>query len=70
MLKKSKTKEHQNKIQQPMQGKGKRGRPRKIWRVKVEEYLNIMGRKTGRQWPETVGNGGRLYWKPKSTTDC
>jgi hypothetical protein len=38
----------------------------------VEEDLNIMGRKknTGMKWLETVGNGGRLYGKPRSTTDC
>jgi hypothetical protein len=29
-----------------------------------------MGRKTGRQRPETVENGGRLCWKPRSTNDC
>jgi hypothetical protein len=22
------------------------------------------------QWLRTVRNGGKLYWKPKSTTDC
>jgi hypothetical protein len=22
------------------------------------------------QWPETIRNGGRLYWKPRSTMDC
>jgi hypothetical protein len=21
------------------------------------------------QWPRTVRNGGKFYWKPKSTTD-
>jgi hypothetical protein len=26
--------------------------------------------KTGRQWLDTVGEGGRLYWEPRSTTDC
>jgi hypothetical protein len=24
---------------------------------------------TGRKWPETVGNGVRLYWQPRSTTE-
>jgi hypothetical protein len=28
-----------------------------------------MGIKSERQWPETVGNGERLLWKPRSTTD-
>jgi hypothetical protein len=25
---------------------------------------------TGMQWLRTVRNGGKLYWKPKSTTEC
>jgi len=31
---------------------------------------NKLKKRTDRQWPETVGNGGRLCWKPRSTTDC
>jgi hypothetical protein len=23
-----------------------------------------------RNWSETIGNGGRLYWRPRYTTDC
>jgi hypothetical protein len=49
-------------------GTRKRGRPRKIW--KVEEDLNVVGIKTGVQRPGIVGSGGRLYCKPRSTTDC
>jgi hypothetical protein len=26
--------------------------------------------KAGMQWSETIRNGGRLYWKPRSTMDC
>jgi hypothetical protein len=49
----------------------KKGRPHKRGRDEVEEDLYIMGiKKTGRKWPETVGNGERLYGKPRSTTDC
>jgi len=29
-----------------------------------------MGTKAGRQWSETVGNGGRLYWMPRLTMVC
>jgi hypothetical protein len=47
----------------------KSGKPRKRWTDNVEEDLNIRGIKSGRQWPETVGHGGRFYWKPRSTTD-
>jgi hypothetical protein len=40
-------------------------------RDKVEENLNTMGiKKTGRQWLDTVGIGVRLYWEPRSTTNC
>jgi hypothetical protein len=43
-------------------GRNKEKRPRKRWRDKVEWGLNIMIN-TGRQWPATVLNGGRVYWK-------
>lgn len=43
--------------------------PHMRWRDKFEEDLNIKGiRNTGRQWSQM--NGGRLYWKPSSTTNC
>jgi hypothetical protein len=29
-----------------------------------------MGTKAGRQWLETVRNGGRLHWMPRPTIDC
>jgi len=51
------------------EGTRKRKRPCKRWRDEVEEGLNIVIKK-GRQWPETVLNGGRVYWKPRSTRDC
>jgi hypothetical protein len=39
-----------------------RERPRKRWRDKVKEDLNVMRTKKRRwQWPETVVSGGRLY---------
>jgi hypothetical protein len=53
-----------------VEGTRKRGRPRKIWKDEVEEKLNIMGIKMGVRRPGIVGNGGRLYSKPRSTTDC
>jgi len=52
-----------------MEGGSNSGRPCNRRRKDVEEDLNIMGIKTGMQWPETIGNGERLYWKPRSTTD-
>jgi hypothetical protein len=53
-----------------MKGTRKRRRPRKRWRDKVEQDLNYGTKnKTGRQWREIVGNGLRLYGKPRSTTD-
>jgi hypothetical protein len=52
-----------------MEGGSNSGMPCNRRRKEVAEDLNIMGIKTGTQWPETVGNGGRLYWKPRSTTD-
>jgi hypothetical protein len=36
----------------------------------LKYLLLIMGIQIGKQWSETVGNGGRLYWEPRSTTDC
>jgi hypothetical protein len=42
----------------------------KRWIDEVEEDLKIMGKEIGMQWLRTVRNGGKLYWKPKSTTDC
>jgi hypothetical protein len=27
-------------------------------------------KKTGRQLPDTTGNGNKVYWKPMSTMDC
>ena len=46
-------------------------RPCKRWWEEVEEDLTIKGiKKMGRQWSETVTKEGRLYWKPRSTTDC
>jgi hypothetical protein len=40
-------------------------------RDEFEDGSNIMGmKKTGRQWPETFGNGGKLYWEPISVEDC
>jgi hypothetical protein len=41
-----------------MEGKNKRGRPRRGWKNEVEEGLNIMGIKTGTKCSETDGNGG------------
>jgi hypothetical protein len=49
-------------------GRRKRGRPRKRWRDEVEEHNG--NRKARFQWSETIGNGGRLYWKPRGITDC
>jgi hypothetical protein len=53
-----------------LEGARKRRRPRKRWGAKVEEELNIMGIKTGRQWPETVRGGRKFYAQPRSTTKC
>jgi hypothetical protein len=53
-----------------MKGKWRTGGPCKRWREKVEKDINYGNNKTGRQWPEIVWNGGRLCWKPSSTTDC
>jgi hypothetical protein len=48
----------------------KRERPCKRRTDEVEKDLNIMGIiKKSRQRPETVGNGGRLYWKAHTTMD-
>lgn len=52
-----------------MEGARKRGRPHKRWRGEFSNVLNIMGIKTDRQGPNTVENGGRLYWKPMSTKE-
>jgi hypothetical protein len=47
----------------------RRRRPHMRWRDKFEEDLNIKEiRNTCGQWSEM--NGGRLYWKPRSTTNC
>jgi len=46
-------------------GNGRDNEERKRWRDEVQGDFNIIGIKTGRQWPQTVGNGGMLYWKPK-----
>jgi hypothetical protein len=47
------------------------GRPSKRWWEEVEEDLTIkVIKKMGRQWSETTRKEGRLYWKPRSTTDC
>jgi len=27
-------------------------------------------KKTGRKWQETIGNGGKFYWQPRSTMKC
>ena len=43
----------------------KKGRPRKRWRDEIEEDLNKMVIKKGREWSGTVGNGGIFRWKPK-----
>jgi hypothetical protein len=53
-----------------VEGTKKRRRPRSRWSDEAEGGLNIMGIKTGIKRPETFGNGGHLFWKPKSTTDC
>jgi hypothetical protein len=51
-----------------------RGRPCRRWKGELEDDLSVVeikkNRQTDRQCPETVGNGGRLCWKPRSTTDC
>jgi hypothetical protein len=42
-------------------------KPCKRWRDEVEVDLNKMGgKKRGRQWPQTVGNRGRLCWEKRS----
>lgn len=69
MLKECKTKEYPNEFQQ-MEGMRKMGGPCKRWRDKVEMDINYGTNKRGRQWPGIVWNGGRVYWEPKSTTDC
>ena len=68
-LKECKTKECEKNSKATMEGKRKRGRPCKVWRDEVEEDLNITWIKTDRQLSETLGNGERLFSKPRSTTD-
>jgi len=47
------------------------GRPRKRWWEEAEEDLTTKRiKKMGRQWSQTTKEEGRLYWKPRSTTDC
>jgi hypothetical protein len=44
-----------------MEATRERVRPRERWRDEVQEDVNIMIiKKTGRQWPGTVGDAGRL----------
>jgi hypothetical protein len=52
-----------------MEEKRKTERPRKRWREEIQDNLNIMGIKTGNQWSETFGNGGRLYWQARHSVD-
>jgi hypothetical protein len=62
LLTECKTKECQNKLKQLQWKEQERGRRRKVWRDEVEEDLNTMGlKKKAGKWPETVGDGGRLY---------
>jgi hypothetical protein len=51
-----------------VEGARDRERPCKRWSGKIQEDLNVMRIK--KNWSETVGNGGRLYWRPRCTTDC
>ena len=54
-----------------MEGTRKIGRLYKRWWNEEEEDFKRMGiKKIGRQLKHTVGNWGRLYWKPRFKTDC
>jgi hypothetical protein len=52
-----------------MQGTRETERPRERWKNEFAEDLNIMRTETGSQWSDTVGNGGILYWTPRSASE-
>jgi hypothetical protein len=64
----AKIKEFQNKLQQL----GWKGQGNEKDRVKDGgTRFNIMGIKNkDREWPETMGSGGKFYCKTKATTEC
>lgn len=49
-----------------MEGRRKKERSPKRWSEELD--LSVMQIKTGRKWWETVGHGGRFYWRAKSKT--
>jgi hypothetical protein len=53
-----------------MEGTREIGRLYKRWWNEEKEDFKRMGIKMGRQLSQTVGNRGRLYWKPRFKTDC